>query len=109
MKNKLIDIVPYVLTGKMRSKEDLFTMTEKWTSQRVEKEISNVEERYRLRTKEEITGYSGLLMFSEIIKLFQQIDHKSSSQNELILRAQKRVLYYHNIQYESTESNGKKS
>lgn len=105
MTKTLANEVPYILTDEILSKEGLFTKCRTWNPQEVSEAMDSVERRYKARTSSEISDFVGLQLFCEIVKVLKEIPSPNSPQQDLILKAQKRVLHYHNIQYDRIKDN----
>lgn len=110
-KRTIREVIPFLLSGNIwSSQEDFLDSIRSINELNATKRIDDVEKRYESLTNHPVTGYIGLQLFSEIIKYLKDasliIPPPAHGVDELILRAQKRVLHYHSIQYETVKHDG---
>ncbi len=103
MKRKIRDTLPVLLGGMKRTAtaDDLLEAVIGWNQDDVEHNIEILPIRFVEHEKTEMSEYLGMSIYSEVVKLMRERDVQTWQTAMVITLAQKKVLYYHNLQYEN--------
>lgn len=110
MVNAFYGMLPRLMTGKTDGMSRMLSEIKGWDADRINEEFDKIPERYLDLYSEPLSSFNGLNIFTELIKFLreQQLVGRNNYYSAIITEAQKRVLQYHNSQFNNDSSNNSK-
>ncbi len=110
MTSALYGMLPRLIIGKTDGIARMLSEIKDWDEKQINEQFSKIPERYLELYGEPFSSFNGLYLFTELIKFLreQQLVGRHSYYSTIITEAQKRVLQYHNSQFENDSSNNTK-
>ena len=91
------DNIPMLLgiNNKKMSTERIVDRISEWSNEEIKDAVDSVERRYEKRTSQKMSNYTGLVVFTEMIKMLRESEVKTYNIKKAIEACQEKVLMYH--------------